>query len=390
MKILNTIKLGGLILCLILGSAFLNPANSQNLIVGFGCAEVESNGDLTFDIGLSTVQINCNAPSPINCLFRFEGNFLIKDQFNQTLVTQPMQILYTIQNGTNGGSQIYNITIPASSLGSLNQGSVYSLYIELVDGFLPSPFVGSNGHSYDVFDGCWAGYFDDQNVEVYSDSYGPCESLATMFTYNHPADPFEFDQDFSFICSMFGCTINYFLSGELIAPDLGPSIPNNAYTWYLGGPDGTFIGQGRILQYSFPNCAKYDVTLKIRNSSSPEICTEYTKRVDVSNSSQCTFIPCCGTARMMEFRKDEIPLWLNPNRLSQTDKLLVKYYMVDAGYANLSIIDLSGREILNEEVLSEKAGDQVAKLTLPKLSRGMYMLRISDGKTSGMTKFIIE
>lgn len=390
MKIQETTRLFLKILSFVIGLTLCNPAQAS-FGVDFNCMEMKQNGDLDVEISIDSYFISCNNWLTGQCVFTFDGNFLIKTQGGATVVTYPMYISHTIPFQSSGTNEFQIHTIPASVLNTLVPGTIYELYIELEEGFMQSPFIGPPGVSYDVFSPCWTGNFDTQNADYFGPGNTPqdppCESLVNTFVYTNPTNQFTWNQNFYWACSffpVFNCVQQYTLSGTLIAPNHGP---NAYYYWFR---DGVSIGSGQTLNYKFPNCSVYDVELEVRQYSNTEICINYSRVVDLRNSSECGAPPCCATDRIGKFDSGEIPVSIMPNKLGSTDNLLVNYFLPETGVVEFTIVDLAGKQISTQQISSEKQGENFTKIALPGLASGMYFLKVDNGRALGISKFMIE
>ncbi len=80
---------------------------------------------------------------------------------------------------------------------------------------------------------------------------------------------------------------------------------------------------------------------------------------------------------------------LYPNPLNQGDNLHLEYGMLVEGELSLQLLDAVGN-LLKQEPLFLKAGNQHIELVTTDLAQGIYFLKVSDSENSAVRKFIVR
>jgi len=81
-------------------------------------------------------------------------------------------------------------------------------------------------------------------------------------------------------------------------------------------------------------------------------------------------------------------LKVSPNPAN--DLLQISFEAEDNSRIQISIIDLTGREILSSEYVSNNSGDQLTTMDLEKIDAGLYFVKISNGKKTLSKKIIVR
>lgn len=88
---------------------------------------------------------------------------------------------------------------------------------------------------------------------------------------------------------------------------------------------------------------------------------------------------------MTDVTTKEKAIALNPNPV--VDQLNVQYRANDADYAQLQLIDIQGRVVL-QQILSNEIGKDHMSVSVSNLKQGIYLCRLQTGNQIETAKFV--
>ena len=110
---------------------------------------------------------------------------------------------------------------------------------------------------------------------------------------------------------------------------------------------------------------------------------------DVFSYSATYFnMPDCSGTSIFKNTQNELSVNVYPNPVS--DKLNVTVSLAKAGAASLRVVDITGREVMNQMYAALGAGAQKLSLDVNHLPNGLYTVEILANDQRGVTKFTIK